>query len=94
VAWKALRAVRMRVSDGGDRIGTVTVKPRRGQLVAHGIKLVRGTVSHKGKTVSAKLAVRVPRALAGRKLRVDVQATDSTGRTQLAPRAGLIRVGR
>jgi hypothetical protein len=94
LAWKALRAVELRVSDGGKRIGTVTVKPRSGRVVARGIKLVRGKVSHRGKTVTAKLAVRVPKALAGHKLRVDVQATDSTGRTQLAPRAGLIRVGR
>jgi len=44
--------------------------------------------------VTAKLAVRLPESLAGRRLRVDVQATDAQGRTQLEPGAGLIRVAK
>ena len=93
-AWKALRSIEWRLMQGTAAVGTVAVKPADGKLLADGIKLVRrgSTISHEGKTVTAKLAVRVPKALAGQQLRVDVRATDGKGRTQLEPGAGLLRV--
>jgi hypothetical protein len=42
--------------------------------------------------VIARLAVRVPKAMAGERLRVDVEATDRDGRHQLEPSAGLITI--
>jgi hypothetical protein len=57
------------------------------KLIARDSKL-----SHRGKTVAARLAVRLNRSLAGRNLRVEVRATDRRGHMQLEPNAGVIRV--
>jgi hypothetical protein len=72
----------------------INVRPGSGRLTGTGaVKLVPGsTLSHHGRTVTAKLAVRLPKSLAGEYLRVDVQATDTRGHKQVEPGAGLIRV--
>jgi hypothetical protein len=44
--------------------------------------------------VTAKLALRLPRSLAGADLRIDVRATDRHGHQQLERDAGVIHVGR
>jgi hypothetical protein len=49
-------------------------------------------LSRKGKTVSARLALRLARSLAGRRLRVEVKATDRRGRRQLERDAATVRV--
>ena len=49
---------------------------------------------HFNKTVTAKLAFRLSRSLAGHSLRVAVQATDRHGHEQLEPDAGTIRVAK
>ena len=49
-------------------------------------------VTHHGKTVTAKLALRLPRSLAGQNLRLAVEATDRDGHRQVEPDAGAIRV--
>jgi hypothetical protein len=62
-------------------------------VVAKGVvKIGAAHVSHKGTTVTAKLALRLAKRLVGAPLTVDVAATDSTGRTQVEPAAGLIDV--
>ena len=50
-------------------------------------------LSHHGKWVTAKLALRLPKSLAGEDLRVDVRATDSDGQRQLERGAGTIELG-
>jgi hypothetical protein len=47
---------------------------------------------HSGRTVTARLAMRLARSLGGRSLRLAVQATDVNGRRQLDAHAGVIRV--
>jgi hypothetical protein len=54
----------------------------------------RTHLAHKGKDVSARLAVRLDRGLAGRKLRVAVEAVDVRGARQLEARAAIVRVTR
>jgi hypothetical protein len=77
-AWKQLRKIAVRVYDGGELVTRVLVRPRQAE--------------HHGKTVSADLKLKLPKALAGHQLRVDVEATDRKGHRQLEPSAGLVRV--
>jgi hypothetical protein len=77
-AWKQLRKIAVRVYDGSALVKRVVVRPRRAE--------------HHGKTVSADLKLKLPKALAGHQLRVDVEATDRRGHRQLEPSAGLVRV--
>ena len=93
-AWKDLRTVELQVFRGTDKVGRVVVRPASGKLVAHGaIKLARSSkMGHEGKAVWAKLALRLPKSLAGETLSVDVAATDGKGRTQVEPAAAVITV--
>jgi hypothetical protein len=96
-SWRALRTLKVRLYDGAKPVGMINVRPRGERPTGHGIVklMARGSkVSHHGKTVTAKLAVRLPRSLAERSLRVAVQATDRHGHEQLEPDAGTIRVGK
>jgi hypothetical protein len=54
----------------------------------------RSRVTHQGKTATAHLAIKLPRSLAGRTLRLAVQAADRHRHRQLDPRAGVIHVAR
>jgi hypothetical protein len=95
-SWRALRTVELRVFDGGQSVGKITARPGRARLAARGaveLKASACKLSVRGKTVTARLALRLPKSLAGKDLRVDVQATDRRGRTQFEPGAGLIHVG-
>jgi hypothetical protein len=52
-----------------------------------GISMLRraSRITRKGKTISARLALRLDRSLAGRLLRVEVDAVDVRGSRQLQP---------
>ena len=93
-AWKALRAIKLQVYSGTEKVGRVVVRPATGKLAAHGaITLARGSkMGHEGKAVWAKVALRMPKSLAGETLTVDVAATDGKGRTQVEPAAAVIAV--
>lgn len=52
----------------------------------------RTRLSHRGKTVSARIALRFDEALAGAKLTADVIAVDARGARQVERGAGTIRV--
>jgi len=93
-AWKALRSLEWRLMDGVDQVGTVKIRPRSGKLAASGaVKLAKGSrVSHKGKTVIARLELRMPAKLVGAPLTVDVAATDAKGQRQLEAAAALLDV--
>jgi hypothetical protein len=84
-AWKKLRSVTVRVLDSQREIGAIKIKPRAGRLVASGdVELGRRSeLRHQGKTVSARLALRVDEAFAGRKLAFQVEAVDVDGRRQV-----------
>jgi hypothetical protein len=95
-AWRALRAVMLRLHDGAKPVGMINVRPRGERLTANGaVKLATGSrVTHHGKTVTARLAIRLPQSLAGHNLRVDVRATDRHGHRQLERDAGVIHVAK
>jgi hypothetical protein len=94
-AWKQLRTVELRLSQGADVIGTITARPEDGSVRGRGVaKVAASKLSHHGKTVTAELAVRLDRSLAGQDVRVDVLATDRKGHTQMEPQAGVIRIAK
>jgi hypothetical protein len=94
--WKQLSSVTLRVYRGKARVGAVVIKPRSRRIEASGaVQLRRSTrLAHTGKTVSAQLALRIDRKLAGRRLRLEVEAVDVRGTRQLERAAGSIRVAR
>jgi hypothetical protein len=96
-AWKQLRNVEVRLfrANNNTRVGAfkLTAKPER--ITRQGnLRLVRSAsgVTHRGKAVIAKLAVRLPKSMSRSQLRVDVEATDRNGQHQLEPGAGLITI--
>lgn len=94
-SWRELRKLKVRVYDGKQAVGMINARPAAGRLTGTGsVELMAGSkLSHHGKWVTAKLAVDVPKSLAGKTLRVDVQAVDRDGHKQLERAAGTIRVG-
>ena len=80
---------------GKKAVGMINARPAGGRLADMGaVELMSGSkLGHHGKSVTAKLALRLPQSLAGEDLRVDVRATDSDGQRQLERGAGTIRVG-
>ena len=95
VNWRQLRRIVLRVYRDDVRVGAITVRPRGGRITAAGaLKLARrdSRIVHKGKAVNARLALGLPHSLAGRRLRVEVEAVDVRGRRQVERRAGSIRV--
>jgi hypothetical protein len=93
-AWRDVRKVEVNLYQGKKAVGMISVRPASGRLTDTGmVKLMPGSsLGHHGRTVTAKLAVELRRALDGHNLRVDVQATDKQGHKQLERGAGLIRV--
>jgi hypothetical protein len=94
-AWKALRSVRVDVLDRGVTVGSAAVDLRRRALTGDGaVRVLRAasSLATEGRTASAKLALKVDAALAGRRLQLQVEAIDRQGRRQVERRAGTIRV--
>jgi hypothetical protein len=95
-SWRRLHRIELRLVDEGIAAGAVTIRPRGQRVSANGaIRLARRSrLARKGKTVSARLRLRLDRNLAGRRLRVEVEAVDLRGARQLESRAGSISVSR
>ena len=94
-AWRELRRIELRLYRDGAPVGEVAIRPRGQRIAADGaVALVRkaSRLTAKGKRVSARLAIRPDRSLAGQTLKVEVEATDVRGRRQLEREAGTIRV--
>jgi Ca2+-binding RTX toxin-like protein len=95
--WRKLRTVTLRLIRDGAAVGDVTIRPRGKRIAADGVvKLVRrGTrLTRSGKTVTARLALKINGSMAGQKLALEVEATDNQGRRQLERGAGTIRVAK
>jgi hypothetical protein len=92
--WSDLRSISLQAFDGKRRVGTIALDPATSRLSATGdLELARGaTLSHRGKTVTAKLGLRPASALSGKTLRLAVEATDRNGRRQLESNAGSLKV--
>jgi Ca2+-binding RTX toxin-like protein len=96
-SWRKLRTVELRLTRDGAPVGKVTIRPRGEKIAAAGAVEVirkRSRLAHKGKTVTARLALRLADRLAGQKLTAEVEATDTRGARQLERNAATIRVAR
>jgi hypothetical protein len=95
-AWKQLRSLKLRASDAGEAVATISIDPVRGRISDRGALTAtsRSKVAHRGKTVTAQLHLRPSKKLAGRTLHLAVQATDARGHTQVEPLAGRLTVAR
>ena len=85
-SWVQLRSVELRVLDAGVTVGKVKITPRAKRINADGaVELVPNAsrLVRQGKTVTARLALRVDEALAGRKLGLEIEAVDVTGARQI-----------
>jgi hypothetical protein len=73
---------------------SIRIHPARGRISGHGaLDAARGsTVAHHCKWVTAHLRLRPFKQLAGRTLRLAVQATDVHGGRQLEPLAGSLTI--
>jgi hypothetical protein len=96
-SWRELRRVELGLYRGESGVGEVTISARSGRIRDRGaVSVVRRStrISRRGKTVQARLALRLDRSLAGRRLRLEIEAVDVAGARQLVQRAGSIRVSR
>jgi hypothetical protein len=95
--WRKLAKVELRLLDGGRPVGEVVLRPAGKRIEADGVvALVRkaSRIRPAGKAVAARLALKLDASLAGRKLRLDVEATGRNGARQLERAAGTLRVAR
>jgi Ca2+-binding RTX toxin-like protein len=92
VGWRKLRSIDLILRDRqGIQVGTIAVKPRTGAVKRQGVRAaVR--VTHKGKTAVARVRLGRHESLGGRTVYVDVEATDTSGRRQLAPAVAKARL--
>jgi hemolysin type calcium-binding protein len=94
-SWRKLRTVTLRLRLRERIVGRVAIRPRSGRISdwgAVGVVRKRTRLTHKGKTVTARLALRVDGNLAGQTLKAEVEATDTRGRRQLERDAATVRV--
>ncbi len=95
--WRKLRTVTLRLTDDGVAVGEVTITPRDGKVAAGGVARIARpdtALTRRGKAVRARLGLRVDPSVAGRRLHLEVEATDTQGRRQLERDAGTLRVAR
>jgi Ca2+-binding RTX toxin-like protein len=92
-AWKQLRTIELRLIQDGLPVGEVTIRPRGRRVADDGVMAVkRVRIATRGKSVIAKLGVRLDRSLAGQTLQAEVEATDVRGARQLERDAATVRV--
>jgi hypothetical protein len=89
-SWKLIRKVELRIADAGN----VVVRPAAERIVDEGaVDVLRSSrLTRRGKDVTAHLALRLDKRLAGETLDVDVAATDIKGHRQLQRGVGTIEV--
>ncbi len=76
----------------GDELAAVEALLAGARAGRGGALLLEASPAAHPHAVTAKLALRLPKSLAGETLSVDVAATDAKGRTQVEPAAALITV--
>jgi hypothetical protein len=82
--WRKLRAITVHVKHDGLVVGELAIRPRAGRVSAGvAVTLVRSRLTRKGRTVTARLDLRLDGRLAGERLGLEVAATDRRGRRQL-----------
>ena len=94
-SWRKLRAITLKLRTRERVVGRVDIRPRSERIAGAGaVEVVRkrSRLTGKGKTVSARLALRLHDSLAARTLSVDVEATDRRARRQLERDAGTLTI--
>jgi hypothetical protein len=93
-AWKQLRRIEVLLYDGAKRVGSVKLTPAGAVSARGAVSLDKDAtrIGHHGRTVTARLGLRLARSLKGQTLSVDIAATDRKGHRQLQPGARSIRV--
>lgn len=97
VSWRKLRKVELRLTQAGASVGEVTIRPRAQRMTGDGaVELMRkhSRLTRNGKTVTARLAIRLDDSLAGHTLRAEVEAADIRGASQVDSAAAKVRVAR
>jgi hypothetical protein len=77
-------------------VGEIAIRPRGQRMTDAGaVALVwrASRMRRAGATVRAQLGLRLDSSLAGRRLTLDIEATDVRGRRQIERGAGVIRLG-
>ena len=95
--WRKLAKVELRLIDGRLPVGDVVLRPAGRRMAADGaVSLVRkaSRMAPSGKAIVARLALKLDTSLAGRTLRLEVEATDRNGARQIERTAGTLRVAR
>ena len=94
-SWRALKMINLKAFDGATALGNVYVRMSDQRITGRGaLSLVSSSLTRHDRTASAKLAVRLPRALAGKTLRLEVEAADRDDHLQVVSDAGSIRVAK
>jgi RTX calcium-binding nonapeptide repeat (4 copies) len=95
-SWRQLRNVKLSLYRGTKAVGMINARPASARLSSTGgVDLMSGSkLSHHGKWVTAKLALRLSERLAGATLRVDVTAVDTHGHEHVERDAGVIHVAK
>ena len=94
-SWRKLRKVTLRLRLREQVVGRIAIRPRSERISGRGVvDVVRkhSRVTREGKTVTARLALRLDERLAGKTLTAEVEATDTRGRRQLERDAATVRV--
>jgi RTX calcium-binding nonapeptide repeat (4 copies) len=94
-SWRKLRKVTLRLRLREQVVGRIAIRPRSERISGRGVvEVVRkhSRLTRKGKTVTARLALRLDKSLAGKTLTAEVEATDTRGRRQLERDAATVRV--
>jgi Ca2+-binding RTX toxin-like protein len=92
-AWRQLTKIELRLTDRGAPVGEITIRPRSERVADDGaIRIKQARIAGHGKTITAKLALRLDKSLADRTLKTEVEATDTRGARQLERDAGTVRV--
>ena len=93
-AWKQLRSIEALIYDGAKQVGSVKLTPAGAVSAKGSVSLAKRAtkIGHHGKTVTAKLGLRLAESLKGQTLSVDIAATDRKGHRQLQTAARSIRL--
>lgn len=96
-AWRELRTMTVRLRDAQAVVAEIAIDPKRRRAADDEQALAdlidrRVRVEGARRTVRATLPLRIDRKLAGRRLEVEVEATDAAGNRQLETGAASIRV--
>jgi Ca2+-binding RTX toxin-like protein len=93
-SWRRLKMINLHAFDGGREVGEVYV-PMHGAARGSGdLSLVSSRLTHHAKTARTRLAVRLPRSLSGKTLRLDLEAADRDGHLQIVSGVGELKVAR